>query len=271
MNDPAALWRLSEAQRIHLEVNGYVIVHELIARPAVEGIRSKFAAIEEAFRRDGSLPAGAFASVAKPNMFRIDNVPHVDACFHEYLCDPHIIAMVEEMIGGRARVEQSDVHIRRPSPGENDRYHFHCGAYPGMHYIEKGLYHYPFVKALTNLTDLGPDDGGTAVIPGSHKLQASLHRATIAAAIADPAMVHQVVAPAGSTLLFFESLLHSSGIMRSGRERALIIGGYTTTHFQAWAGYDPDPAFLATLPEEERARYSGSARWQWHQRFRDIA
>ena len=41
-------------------------------------------------------------------------------------------------------------------------------GYTGKAYrhLQKGLYHYSFVKTLTNLSDLGPDDGGTIVIPG---------------------------------------------------------------------------------------------------------
>ena len=34
-------------------------------------------------------------------------------------------------------------------------------------HTDEGLFHYSFVKTLTNLTDLGPDDGGTVVIAGS--------------------------------------------------------------------------------------------------------
>ena len=41
-------------------------------------------------------------------------------------------------------------------------------------------------------------------------------------------LVSQVVhVPAGSTLVFFESLLHASGAISSGKDRLLIIAGYT--------------------------------------------
>ena len=67
--------------------------------------------------------------------------------------------------------------------------------------MSRDLIHCNFVKTLTNLTELGPEDGGTVVIAGSHRMPlppADL----IALAEADPSLVHQIIAPAGSTLLF---------------------------------------------------------------------
>jgi ectoine hydroxylase-related dioxygenase (phytanoyl-CoA dioxygenase family) len=268
----AETWALSEAQRLHLDIHGYVVVENLLTRTEVDEIRGVLYEVEGRFRRDGQLSVARCAQTSTTReYFRIDNLAHVHPCFHRYLTHPRIVAAVEEMIGGVARIEQSDAHIRRASMTGVDHHGWHRAGYPGFAYTENGLYHHPFVKALTNLTDLGPDDGGTAVIPGSHKLDFSLNRALIAMAKADPTMVRQVQAPAGSTLLFFESLMHSTGIIRSGRDRALIIGGYTPTQFQAWEGYDPDPDFVATLPEPERMRYTGGQRWNWKQRFRVIS
>ena len=48
---------------------------------------------------------------------------------------------------------------------EEQKYGFHRGINPAYAHTSNGLYHFSFVKALTNLTDLGPDDGGTTVIP----------------------------------------------------------------------------------------------------------
>ena len=59
------------------------------------------------------------------------------------------------------------------------------------------------MKCLTNLTDLGPDDGGTTVIAGSRKMVDISENLLIKAVKERPELRHQVVAPAGSTLLFF--------------------------------------------------------------------
>jgi hypothetical protein len=128
---------------------------------------------------------------------------------------------------------------------------------------DTGLYQCHFVKTLTNLTDLGPDDGGTTVIAGSHKLNHVDAAEVIKAAENDPRFIHSVIAPAGSTLLFFEATIHSSGIIKSDKDRVLIIGGYTPPMFQAWQGYDHVPEFVDKAPEELRPMLSGAKRYSW--------
>ena len=94
--------------------------------------------------------------------------------------------MAQEIIGGSVRLQQSDAHIRRPLAEKPTSYGFHRTMGPTYHHIENGLYHFTFIKALTNLTDLGPDDGGTTVIAGTHKIPDEVPRdAIIDAALAD--------------------------------------------------------------------------------------
>ena len=62
--------------------------------------------------------------------------------------------------------------------------------------------------------------------------------------------IHHVVAPAGSTLVFFESLLHSggSGVTYNGKERVLILCSFLPTMYQAWNDYNPYMPFVRHLP-----------------------
>ena len=121
------------------------------------------------------------------------------------------------------------------------------------------------------MTDLGPDDGGTTVIAGTHKVPQDVPQEEIvAAALEDPSLIHQVEAPAGSTLLFYESLIHAAGIIRSDCDRLLILGGYMPTMFQAWMGYEPDPDFVQTLPDEHRQLLTGEQKFHWPRQPRQL-
>ena len=58
------------------------------------------------------------------------------------------------------------MEANKTKPGEQPRYGLHGGqkGYVGRAFthVDKGLYHYGFVKTLTNLSDLGPEDGTSA-------------------------------------------------------------------------------------------------------------
>ena len=68
----------------------------------------------------------------------------------------------------------------------------------------------------------------------------------------------------------FESLIHASGIIRSDKDRVLIIGGYTPTMFQAWNRYDPNMEFADTLTEEHRSLLTGDRKFNWQRRERNL-
>ena len=55
------------------------------------------------------------------------------------------------------------------------------------------------MKTLAYLTDVGPDDGDTAVVPGSHRMNWPQEE-MVAAAKEDDGLVHQVEASAGDVL-----------------------------------------------------------------------
>jgi len=271
MADTSSDLNFTIEERLHLDVDGYLIVPGFLPQAEVISLREEIVETEQRFLRDGTRPrAPGYLSHTSSGYFRIDNLPHLATCFHRYLSSPRLVGRVEEMIGHEPRLEQSDAHIRRRVQGHPDAFIFHRSPRLGLGSVERnGLYHYPFVKALTNLTELDRDDGGTAVIPGSHKLPAHLDPVLIQAVSRDPSLIAQVVAPAGSTLFFYESLIHSAGINRSGKDRVLVIGGFTPTIFQPYR--HPDPAFVETLDEREQALYSGSKGWEGVERHRSLS
>ena len=267
---------LTPAQRLHIEVYGYVIIENTLSEARVERLLDKIYEIESIYRQTGKYPNGIkqnqYSRISE-DFFRIDNIVHVAECFFDYLTDPYLVGMAEEVIGTNAILFQSDAHIHRYPAAEIDKqsYRFHGGLYGGMRHTVNGLYHCPEVKTLTNLSDLGPEDGGTAVIPGSHKLSGVDMEDVIQSAMADPdKLIHTVVAPAGSTLLFNESLIHSAGVCTSGKERVLIIAGYFPAQFQPVHGYEPDPEFLKTVPDKYLPLLTGCRRTRMDDLTREL-
>ena len=137
-------------------------------------------------------------------------------------------------------------------------------------------------------SDLRSVSWTAGLLAGSHKIDPSVpSQEIIDAAVADwDNNVHQVVAPAGSVLCFHESLLHASGRITSGRDRLLVISGWSPCHYQPCelrpvshspslrlrlagfcadhAGFEPNPALLERVTPDVAALLSGSQRWGVH-------
>jgi hypothetical protein len=268
---------LSAAERYHLEVYGYVVLENTLEDDLTARLREALLGLKGEFLAQSDLDAARVRRCGlhkggRPHHLHFTHILESAPVFLEYLSHPRILSLTEELVGGSVRLEESEaiVNSRDPEepPQDPPRYGFHRGTEHGVGpYEENGLLHGNFVKVLTNLTDLGPDDGGTTVIAGSHKLKLPAEE-MIAAAYENPALIHQVEAPAGSSLLFTESLIHASGVLRSDRERCIIIGGYTPPMFQVWPGQEPSDEFVASLPEALRPLISGSESWNWRRRCR---
>ena len=270
---------LTPAQRFHLDVYGYVIVENTLTSDECGRIREALQKLKRDFLATGD-PANAVvrncrASKYLPHHIHFAHVLETDPAIFDYLTHPRLVGMAEEFVGGDVRLEESEaiINSRDPQydPAAPEHYGFHTGTRPDFGtYTENGLFHCNFVKTLTDLTDLGPDDGGTVVIAGSHKIKAP-QAEMIACAYEDRSLIHQFVAPAGSTLLFAESLIHATGPLRSDNERVIIIGGYTPPLFRAWPGQEPTQAFIDTVPEVFQPLIAATESWGWKQRHRSLA
>ena len=269
---------LTPAQRYHLDVFGYVVIPAVLTRDecdaiieAAEKLKSEFEATGDPNVR-GRGGARLGTGERGPGSWGLSAILEADPAFTAYATHARLVGMAEELIGGEARIVELAVTSNVRLPGSHldpePQLGFHSGMdIPFGSHTQNGLYHCCFVKTLTNLTDLGPDDGGTAVIAGSHKIQAPLED-IIAAAYEDRSLIHQVVAPAGSTLLFSETLIHATGPLRSDKRRYLAICAYAGRQFPEWGGHDLSPEFQAQIPEKLQVLFNGKAHWTRGPKYR---
>ncbi len=269
---------LTPAQRYHFEVYGYVIIENTLTEDetarvldALQRLKREFVATADP---NSVTIRGCRASGYKPTNIHFAHVLETDPAILEHITNPRLVGMAEEIVGGVVRLSESEAIINSRDPETSDdpepKFGFHYGTRPDHGtYTGNGLFHSNFVKTLTNLTELGPDDGGTVVIAGSHKI-ALPWEDIVEVAHEDRSLIHQVVAPAGSTVLFSESLIHATGQLRSDRERTIIITGYTPPMFKADRGQEPSPEFLEGLPEDIQEYLVGKQQWGWKPRYRSL-
>ena len=268
---------MTPGQRLFFDVNGYVVIENTLSSEEVENIRNALYDLKQNFESsdnpaDHRVNGCILYDHRPPNYTCFAHLPEAHPALLYYLTHPRMIGLVEEAMGGKVRLEESASIINRRDPDAGQetpfRFNFHRGGQPGFDsYVYDDLYHCTFVKTLTNLTDLGPDDGGTTVIAGSHKLNCPEDE-MVTAAYEEPSLIHQVEAPAGSTMLMCETLIHATGQIRSDNERVMIIGGYS--HPKQQALWEPSPGFAEAQPEHMRSLVAGRPFWTWPERHRRL-
>lgn len=276
---------LTAAQRYHFETFGYVIVPNVLTSDQCDRMNAALHRL-----RDDLLaanPDGGSKNYVK-NSFLASRAPHHHfmANFYEYdddllsyCCDPRLVGLAEEVLGCEARILEFNGHINRKDPAADfskpAQYGFHTGVdIPFGSHVVNNLYHCNFVKTLTALTDIGPDDGGTAVVAGSHKCHD--YQAAIKLAYEDRSLIHTVVCPKGSTLLFPETLIHATGQIRSNNERAIIITGYGPRLYPRWDGSNEvrdgySEAFIRRIPDALRTLFLGKPHWNRGPKYRALS
>jgi Protein involved in biosynthesis of mitomycin antibiotics/polyketide fumonisin len=268
---------LTAAQRFHFEAYGYVLLEKYLSPDEVGAMKDALYRL----RADPDKKAkGIYLNADKPHIIHMGHLVEYDPALLGYAVHPRLLPLVEEVVGGEVRLEETEAIINRRNPdlapaalqrGGSGRVlpsGFHTGTRPGWGtYTERDRFHCLFVKTLAYLTDVGPGDGGTAVIPGSHRTQWP-EREMIAAAMEDPdRLIRQIEAPAGSVLLFAESLIHSTTEILTDKERVIIVSGYTPPMMREWPGNEISPEFAAAQPEKARRVLTGEASWNWQRRY----
>lgn len=278
---------LTPEQRYRFEVFGYVLIEDALTPEEVVRTRDAAKRLRDELcsRFDPANPTrmevrGARFTKYTPTYQLIQQAIEAEPELTAYACHPRLVGMCEELIGAQARITQVDAFLNSaseniPAAAPDGRYGFHAGVdIPFGSHIQNGLFHCNFVKTFTYLTDIGPDDGGTVVIVGSHKVNAPIKN-IINLAYQNPTLIHKVTARAGSTLLFPETLIHASGHRTTPGERIAVSAGYGPVNYLEWSRGDGTPMrlsndFVARVPEPLHNLVHGRSHWDRNPRYRTL-
>ena len=267
---------LTPAERLHFDVYGFVLLDGVLAAGEVARMKAALDRIKAA--SDEELRANRIYFRRRGDWYlHVGHLLEYDSALLEFATHPKLVPPVEEVVGGAVRIEETEAIVNRRDPDADvaalrrARFNptgFHTGTRHGWGtYEEQHNFHALFVKTLAYLTDVRPEDGGTTVIPGSHRLSRP-QQEIIAAAVHDPErLLYQVTAKAGSVLLFSESLIHSTTQIISDTERVILVTGYTPPMLREWPGNEVSLQFVESLPEHLRPLVSGSDSWDWRRRY----
>ena len=191
------------------------------------------------------------------------------APFERLIDHPSWFDKVRHFVGGEGSfdehhgplfIDENFVNFRGPGEAIG----LHNGGHLGLsrcqfRYIG-GKFHCNQINVLVALTDIGPGDGGTVLIPGSHKsnFEHPDFGAYSMGVDKRPSAEHidgslEVHLRAGDALLFVDCCTHGSARRANVGERRILVNRYGPSWGNFRHGYQPSPELLNRLTPRRRS------------------
>ncbi|MCQ6561236.1 phytanoyl-CoA dioxygenase family protein [Paenibacillus mendelii] len=254
---------LTAKQRFLMDTYGYVVVPNLVEADLMNRVRQAMDRMDQElapYQHGEPWPVGKPRKITgTPYFSKFGPCIQYDPSFLEIAMHPQIMSCAQDIVGGPVRYEEQECSINSKHPDDNHidvkKLGWHRGIGTDYSVFKgEGRKHYLWIKAIVFLTDIGPDDGGTSVIPGTQST------GTIGELVPDlePWMVHRAQGSAGSVLFFSEALIHSVTPILSDKKRYIMITGYVPPFMREYEHTDAASSeFLETVGEEERIFLTG--------------
>ena len=198
-------------------------------------------------------------------------------CTAEMIDHPAVLGVLHEILGPEVRCEAAGHRWRER--GERDANLLHCGGSdrgrvdPVSGYrVHNSLIHAGMVRVIVELNEVGPLDGATHFIPGTHNMNLDMEPAMLAELDAqlergdyNSGALCSYSCPAGSVLFFAEATYHAGPTWRSDTPRVCLFNSYTPLTVNSRWPREPylDPVVLAGLPLEKLAFFRPPWEAQW--------
>ena len=135
----------------------------------------------------------------------------------------------------------------------------HVGTIRTQFRYHAGRFHCGQINILIALTDIGPGDGATMVVPGSHKSNlphpqtVPLEQRTEAVSVDEVAGAVECHLEKGDALLFVDAIAHGSARRTNPGQRRVAVYRYGPSWANYRLSFRPSPELLARLTPQRRA------------------
>lgn len=243
------------------DLNGYLILKGALDQDLLQRLNHEF----DQFPRD--LPVGHWYKGAqrrdytKETGLELHNCVELGAPFEELIDHPSWINLVRHYCGEENSyipglfIDECIASIRT----EGGHHPVHSGGYRaalrGQFDYRHGVFRCGQINIIPALTDIGPGDGPTMVVPASHKSnfdhphKGDYFRGDRMDALEGAIPVYM---EAGDALLFVDGLMHGGSSRTNPGERRIVIYRYGPLWGSTRFGYQYSPELLARLTPERR-------------------
>ena len=256
--------QVTKRERYFFDLNGYLLLKGALSKQEVADINAAI---------DALLPVGhnEWKGYVHGHNFgdndglNLQQIYEGGAAFERLIDHPSWIEKVKYFVGGADTfdynhgplfIDECFANIRGPGEAIG----LHSGGHEGTKRTQfrfyNGAFHCGQINILMALTDIGPGDGGTMVVPASHKAHfphpdSEKHRMRGEAASVDGVEgAVRVDMEAGDALLFVDALCHGSAERVNPGERRIIVFRYGPSWGNFRHGYQVSDELVARLTPE---------------------
>ncbi len=263
---------VTDMERYLFDLRGYLVLRGAIAKDHVTALND---VLDEITQLDPPLAHGEWYGGVHAHTFggqdgvNLQQIYEAGGPFERLIDHPNWIEKVKTFVGGQDDfdshhgslfIDENFASIRRKGEA--------IGLHSGGHKItkrtqfrcENGRFACGQINILMALTDIGPGDGATMVIPGSHK--ANFEHPQTAQARMDQDEVRsvddvegaiEVHMQAGDVLLFVDAISHGSAKRQNEQgQRRICVYRYGASWGMFRHPYRPTQALLDRLPDQRR-------------------
>lgn len=259
------------AHEFFFDLNGYLVLRRAIDSAhlqALNGTLDRILALQPPLRHGewfGGVHAHTFGGKDGINLQQIYEAGEP---FESLIDHPAWFNLVKHFVGaegtfdavhGPVFIDENFANVRGPGEAIG----IHSGGHEGVIRCQfrhhNGRFHCGQVNILMALNDIGPGDGATMVIPGSHKSHMphpdmDAHRIKSGQATSADGMegAVEVHLNAGDALLFVDAVCHGSAKRVNPGERRIIVYRYGPSWGFFRHPYRPSGPLLSRLTERRR-------------------
>lgn len=249
------------------DLRGYIVLRGALAPEEVRAINERLDAIPISKPGDwhGYVHAHSFGGKDGTNLQQIYEGGEP---FERLIDHPSWIEKVRTFVGGENTfdyqhgplfIDENFANLRGPGEAIGMHSGGHTGCKRTQFRFHAGGFHCGQVNVLMALNDIGPGDGATMVVPGSHKANfthpqfpENKMKPDEVSSLDGVEGAIEVHLKAGDALLFVDAISHGSAKRVNQGQRRIIVYRYGPSWGMFRHGYRPSPALLERLTPERR-------------------
>ncbi len=260
--------QLTEEEKEYLfDLNGYLIIDNALNSEQLAWINRWIDSQPQ------DLPTGTWLgnvelhTYGKSDGLNYQNIIEGGKVFEEIIDNPSWIELVRKFIANEfnhVTINECFLNVRGQGGFIGIHSGGHVAGFPSTFRSHTGAWLVGQINILMALQDIGPGDGPTVVVPGSHKSH-EIHPVLRKPDPKRPNSVYRSDKPdetlgaievrlkAGQALMFTDSLLHGGCSRTNPGDRRILIYRYSPHTMVPRYNYIPSPEFLARLTPERRS------------------